>query len=350
MADRTRSVTRRTAIKGFGATAMAGIAGCIGGGGDGVPTIGLATTTMHNELAATYYSSDYIRDNILEHVGEEYEVEYTNVGGSPVAVSSVGSDDAQIGGFAFSSSASAAQEGAVPPGFTILGGAIWIGVDDYYSHVTVSAGDSDITEPADIEGHSLAVNSRGAGVDINARKVLADNGLEAGEDYEIRELSFGAIPDAVLEGRVDTGVLIQPFWYMNQDDMNGIFDASQAQEDQPFVFYAIRNDFLEENTEAVEYWLEDVWTAHEWWMHDGPRDQVLEIAVDVAGYADRQTAEDFVGTTVDYYKGQDGLGISVDNLQRSWDLMEELGFLDEPLDAGEYVDNSYLPDGAQNTL
>jgi hypothetical protein len=85
----------------------------------------------------------------------------------------------------------------------------------------------------------------------------------------------------------------------------------------------------------------------EWWVDDSNSEQRLDIAEEVVELP-RPLLESLVQTDRGYYHGEDGLRINPEWLQSPIDGMNEVGFLDSELDMSEYVDNSYLPDGADN--
>jgi ABC-type nitrate/sulfonate/bicarbonate transport system substrate-binding protein len=340
--------SRRTFLKTAGAATAIGLAGCSGGGGGSgeVPTIRYAgiSAAFLNDLNAMFQQSSYIPENVFENRGEEYEWEFVEVQSTPVVVNTLGSDEADAGLLAYSSIANAIQNEAIGSGQSIVAPLTYDG--PRYADSYVSTADSDITEVSQLEGGSIGVNGVGSAIDIAARFVLTQNDISP-DDVEFREVSFGAMPSTLSEGRVDVGTFIQPFFEMNQDSIQTVFDTTDAFGSFLKIFLTFRDDFLSENGDAVRAYLEDFWTALEWWQDDSNSEQRLDIAEEVIGLP-RPLLSELVQTEKGYYHGEDGLAINPEWVQKPVDGMEEVGFLDSGIDMSQYVDNSYLPDAANN--
>jgi ABC-type nitrate/sulfonate/bicarbonate transport system substrate-binding protein len=332
-------------LKAAGAASTIGLAGCSGGGGgDSVPTIRYAgiTGTELNDLMAMFQQSSYMTENVLENRGEEYEFEFVDVQSTPVVVSTLGSGDADAGLLAYSSLANAIQNEAISGGQSVVAPLTYDG--PRYADTYNSTADSEITAVGDIEGNSLGVNGVGSAIDIAARVMLTRNDISL-DDVEFREVSFGAMPSTLSEGRVDVGTFIQPFFEMNRDSIQTVFDTTDAFGSFLKIFLTVRDDYLSESPDGIRAWLEDFWTGMEWWTDDSNSEQRLDIAEEVVGLP-RPLLESLVQTERGYYHGEDGFSIDPQWLQKPVDGMSEVGFLDDELDMSEYVDNSYLPEAA----
>ncbi|MDT0269739.1 ABC transporter substrate-binding protein [Streptomyces sp. DSM 44915] len=80
--------------------------------------------------------------------------------------------------------------------------------DDFASLVVPE--DSPITEPADLDGTRIAVNSLQNINDVVVNSVLSEAGL-TNDDIRFVEMPLPDIPAAIQRGDVDAGVLIEPF-------------------------------------------------------------------------------------------------------------------------------------------
>jgi ABC-type nitrate/sulfonate/bicarbonate transport system substrate-binding protein len=291
-----------------------------------------------------FQQSSYMPDNVFENRGEEYEWEFVDVQSTPVVVNTLGSDGADAGLLAYSSIANAIQNEAISSGQSIVAPLTYDG--PRYADTYNSTADSDITEVSQLEGGSLGVNGVGSAIDIAARVVLTRNDISL-DSVEFREVSFGAMPSTLTEGRVDVGTFIQPFFEMNRDKVQTVFDTTDAFGNFLKIFLTFRDDFLSENGDAVQAYLEDFWAGLEWWKDDSNSEQRLDIAEEVIGLP-RDLLGELIQTDKGYYHGEDGLAIDANLLQKPVDGMQEVGFLDSSIDMGQYVDNSYLPDAANN--
>ncbi|NHN42903.1 ABC transporter substrate-binding protein [Halorubellus sp. JP-L1] len=376
MPDRASSrPSRRTFLRVAGTAGVVGAAGCLnggnggdggdggdgdggggdggdggdGGGGDGgdggeTPTIRYASISGAelNDLMAMFHKSSHIPENVFEQNGEAYEFELVDVQSTPVVVSTLGAKEADAGLLAYSSVANAIQQGTISSGPSIVAPLTYDG--PRYADTYNSVSGSDVTEIADIEGGSLGVNGIGSAIDIAARVVFTRNDISL-SNVNFREVSFGAMPSTLSEGRVDVGTFIQPFYEMNRDDVQTVFDTTDAFGSFLKIFLTVRNEFLDANEDAVRAWLDDFWKGIQWWIDDANSEQRLDIAEEVVGLP-RPVLEELVQTEKGYYHGEDGLRINPEWLQKPVDGMAEVGFLDSEIDMGEYVDNSYLPEDA----
>jgi NitT/TauT family transport system substrate-binding protein len=344
------NLNRREILKRGGAAVTAGfLAGCSGGQGGGgeTPTIrySLVSGTETIDVTGMFYQSETIREDVLENVGESYELEIQQAQGTPGVVTALGSDEADAGVLAYSSLANAVANDAISGGASVVAPYKWqteTTPDGIYARA-----DTDIETGADLEGKEIAVPAVGTASDLLLRAALANTaGLDPENDVTIREVSFGAMPAALEEDRVQAASMIQPFIYLMGDSINRVFEPTAGIGTHLVVFAGARNDFAEANSEAMRGWLEDLWTGVQWWTDDANREEAVDIATDVIGL-DRPVMDALVQTDRGYYQGEDGFGIAPPCLQRGFDVMEEIGFLDESLTASDHLDNSYLPEEAQ---
>lgn len=344
VSDRGTLISRRDALAATGTTTLAGVAGCLGGGDGGDGTIRYAGVTgaLLNDLLATFNLSDHMTEEVFEHHGEEYEFDFLDVASTPEVVRSLGSDEADLGLLAYSSLANAIEEDVLPGGGTVIAPLTYDG--PRYADTYCAQADSDIEQPADLEGGSLAVNGIGTAIDIAARYVFVQEGVDI-DSVQFQEIDFPAMAPTLQDGTVDAATFVQPFYQLNESDLQVVFDTTDAFGDFLKIFVTARDDFLSDNAEAVEYMLEDFWTGLQWWANDDNAEQRLDIATEVIGL-DRGVLEPIIATESGYYHGEDGLRIDPAWIQAPIDGMEEVGELDESIDVSEYVDNSYLPDDA----
>lgn len=78
------------------------------------------------------------------------------------------------------------------------------------SVLTVRAG-SDIKQPADLKGHTVAIPNRFSTHNILLHKLLAGAGLNADRDVKIIELAPPEMVNALSTGRIDAFIVAEPF-------------------------------------------------------------------------------------------------------------------------------------------
>lgn len=354
---------RRKILQTSGAAlATGGLAACLGNEGDGGDTdTGTGEDGGGGEAAriryayvsgselidnvAMFHQSDYIRNNVMKNLGDSYEVELKKAQGTPVVVSTLGSKGADAGILAYSSLANAAINETIPSGGKVVAPFKWqqsTTPDGVYART-----DSDIESGEDLKGKSIAVPAIGSASDLGMRAALSTVGLDPEKDVDIREVSFGAMPTALKENRVQAAGMIQPFIYTMGDKIKRVFEPTAGVGTHLVVFATVRNQFANDNPEAVRGWLEDFWLGLQWWTNPDNRKKAVDIATEVIG-VDRPLMDALVQTDRGYYQGEDGLGIGETCLQNPFDMMNDIGFIDADLSASDYVDNSYLPEEAKN--
>ncbi|MEY7850918.1 ABC transporter substrate-binding protein [Natrarchaeobius sp. A-rgal3] len=318
---------------------------------DDVPT--LTYSSIPGSVAGDRFQRFFSSDSMVErlpNLGEEYDVEFVPADGSALVVEAMGAGEAMTGQLAYSSAANAMLQDRIPSGFTIIAPLKLItqgwGAKDTYCALT----DSDVETIQDLEGRELAVNTFGSAVDISARLSLLQEGLEPEEDVEMREIGFGAMMAAVEEERVDVGTFLQDFYLPNRDELRVIFDNSHSIQNHAQIFYTVRNDYLEENEAVIEMMLEDLWAGHQWWHNEASDEEKVDVyleAADVPEEAVRLQIES--PEEWEIYGGHDGMAMEPEWVQDPVDAMADIGFIDDAPDVGSVIDNSYLPEEAQES-
>lgn len=367
------AVGRRTMLK-YGSLGVASAtAGCLGGGGDdgdggsdgdgsddgsgtgttttarttGTPTLRFAFTEG-TEISAPYpiyMQSSFFRSEVLPHLGDDYEISLTGTRGTSLAASGLGADEFDGALLAFASMASALAEDVVPSGLTVVLPFVWqLRSEMGFAEKFASLSGSGITDWADLEGVDFAVNAAGSGFDVVARSALRQHGLDPETDLNVREVSFGAMGTALREGRVDVGAFVQPLWEFVREDASPVFDFTEPFGNLLAFFGAFRDDYLAENPDVVRWFVEDNWRALQWLTDETNRSRALD---EVSGHVDveRPTLEAALFDR-GYYWSEDGYRMRPEFVQPGVDGMHETGYLDEPVDVGAHVDNSYLPEAA----
>lgn len=122
-----------------------------------------------------------------------------------------------------------------------------------------------------------------------------------------------------------------------------LFDSHDAfGQSHPFTFYFARNDFLEEETEAAEAYLEDYASLVEYVTNSDNRDSLVSTVIDAFDAPEELYNHYYYVDEYDYYHPSPPK-IDVDDLQFVVDELTDLGFVDESTDMSQHVDNGYLP-------
>jgi NitT/TauT family transport system substrate-binding protein len=113
--------------------------------------------------------------------------------------------------------------------------------------------DSEIQEPADFEGATIAVNGLGNVMEITARAVLEHHGVDL-STVNFVELPPPNMEAALAEGQVDAAWLVEPFvtFATNNLQARPVVSAFEGPtDDVPVAGWATTAQFLEENRQAL---------------------------------------------------------------------------------------------------
>lgn len=288
----------------------------------------------------------------MPNVGDVYEYEYTSTQGTSITASGIGAGEFDGGQLAYSSFATAVQEGIVPSGMKIVNPGVWYGPDFGFSDPYCALTDSGISTFDDLPGTRFATNVAGSGSDIAARIGLVQEGIDPQSDLEMVEVGFGAMPAALEEGRIDVGTLLQPLMEPIWDQLTVIYDIGTAFGNFLPFFDAFSEEYLDENPEAVSGYIEDSWVAAQW-VFDNQSEAVPILAEELG--VDERTVEVTVFGDPDrdyppnYTWAQKFEGLQMEGrfIQPGIDGMVDTGFLDSSINMSDMIDNSYLPEDAR---
>jgi NitT/TauT family transport system substrate-binding protein len=195
------------------------------------------------------------------------------------------------------------------------------GTDDYKAGLYVLA-DSDIKEPADMVGKTMATPSLGSVGDIWFRGVLMDEGLDP-EAVKYVEIPQANMATALKGGDVDGAFMTEPTLSAASKELD---IRAVGYQNGPQGLFATSKETLEENPGAIEGFRAALAKA----VADVDADPhgVAEAAMPAYTDMDPQTAAKM--NLPDYITEWDGEGV-----QQVIDLMVEVGLLEEGFDADE---------------
>ncbi|MFH5822887.1 ABC transporter substrate-binding protein [Georgenia sp. AZ-5] len=196
--------------------------------------------------------------------------------------------------------------------------------------------DSGITDPAALEGRSIAVNSLGNIQELTARAVLESHGVDPAS-LEFVELPPADMPAALEEGHVDAAWLVEPFITLatGTSDAKRIVSAFEGPtENLPVAGWVATEQFVAENPNTVAAFVRAM-------------DEAMRIAVD-----EPERLEEIIPTytsiTPELVTQLNPPGLAEDSdlsdLDTLQDLMVEQGIIEEGVDLeAVVVDRDELP-------
>jgi NitT/TauT family transport system substrate-binding protein len=114
--------------------------------------------------------------------------------------------------------------------------------------------DAGMSELADLAGKTIGVNSLHSQEVVSTQHLLREAGVNPG-DYELTEVPFPNMPDAVKNGQVDAAVMVDPFTTISVasnigDVVSWIY--VEAVPGQPIGVFWSQKDWADENKDAVD--------------------------------------------------------------------------------------------------
>jgi NitT/TauT family transport system substrate-binding protein len=223
------------------------------------------------------------------------------------------------------------------------------GVDGYHSDTFLVKRNSGIEKPEDLKGKRIGTNAIGSASDTGMRVLLMNKGLLDKRDFTSVEVAFANMPAMLEEGKVDMGIVVQPFsdQLLKTGKYKVLYDVKDSVGPSQLVFLAARADFLKANRAALEDFFEDHVRAARWFMDPKNKDEARAII----GKFIHQSPEtlDYIFTKSDYYRDPYMIP-NVANIQSMVDASVKAGALPTQITvAPSHVDLSFI-EGAKTRI
>lgn len=331
--------SRRGFLKTGAVAATAGLttlAGCTGGGDEGTLRFNYVVPI---ENLGSLLDIPEIQDQ-LDNLGDAYELEVSRNSSTPDSINALAAGEADMALVTTQSFGGAVVGGAVPDGLTAIATDFWDAHPDHFGFEVYSLPDSDITEPADLEGQTLGINATGTGIHAVYLKMLNEVGLSE-DDVDFQEQGFPTFVQGLQDGIFDAAIFPALFAVGPRNEgFTEVFTSHDAYDGvYPFAFTVATNTALEQKSDAVEAWGEDYVNVVDYIFEN--RDDVVSLAAEHFELPEEQVDAFFL-TEHDYYRDQ--IEIDHDALQTTMDELNDLGLLDGQFDAQEHATNEYIED------
>ncbi|WP_165872068.1 ABC transporter substrate-binding protein [Natrarchaeobius halalkaliphilus] len=316
-------------------------AGCLGDNDDTELQVGIVDPLTE---PVSLFGIDEIADTAGENMGAEYELTVNAAEGSPQVINQLSAGELQIGNVAYASFPRSVAQEAVPGGITGIVSEARDAHPDYKPWEILTLEDSDISEPEDLEGSDFGVNAVGTGVHAICELGLREFGLNPDEDIDWVEIEFPAIGSALRDGRIDAGIFVPVFSHAEvaEGGVELVFDSTDVWDEQyDFTFLAARNEFLDDNSDTVEYFLEDYTNLLEYIYDPDNRDDVVSLASDEFDVPE-ELLDMYYLTEEDFYRPQDGR-LDIPRLQEVIDRLYESELIEDNINVEDNATNEYLP-------
>ncbi len=192
-----------------------------------------------------------------ESLGDEYTVKWTSFNAGPAEVEALKSEEIDIGyiGPVPAISANVTTNGDV----NIIAGATNGG------QVLIARDDANIKSVKDLENKTVAIPQEGNTQHLALLKLLSDNGLKAtssGGTVNVTAVSNSDVESLFDQGELDAALVPEPWGSVieNSENIKASvvldYDEIWRNGDYPVAVVVVRKEFMEENPDIVEKFLE----------------------------------------------------------------------------------------------
>jgi len=292
-----------------------------------IPTIRVGWTIPAEE--AKYWMMR--RPQEFENLGKTYKIEWTQFQGTAPMVQAMvaGALDCSTQGVL--SLAQGAEKanlqayivaqhvGERPGGFSVY----WAVKDD-----------SPIKTIADMKGKSVGINVFGSGIYGPMALLLKKNGVDPDQDIKLVETGFPGSEDAIRSGRVDIGVLNQPFAARAEakGGLRKLFSLSDQMQNIVHILEVCRKDFVDNNQELAKQYVRDLTAG----MHKAVANRDETLAVDSeAMKAPKEVLDTFLLKPNDFAR-EPGARPNFVAIQAMFNVYAESGMVSEKLDVARF--------------
>lgn len=206
----------------------------------------------------------------------------------------------------------------------------------------VALKESNITEPADLEGKKIGVYSLSSGTRQNLLILLHEAGLTE-EDVEIVEtglLNFAPLMQKQVDATAatDTGLFLGKEKGLEDVDIMEVRDHLNFSSD----LFVVTREMLDEHEEALTRFLRGYKASAEW-MIEHP-DEAASLAVDYAiDGQNEQVNKEIIELRNAASQSEHPLGYTdVEQLQKAADTYKDLGLIENKLDMKKHITNDLL--------
>jgi len=194
--------------------------------------------------------------------------------------------------------------------------------------------DSPIKTVADMKGKSVGTNVFGSGILGPMFLLLKKNGLDPQADIKLVETGFPGSEDAIRTGRVDVGVLNQPFAARAEakGGLRKLFALSDQQPNIVHILEVCRKEFVDKNPELVKSYVRDLTAGMKKALAD--RAETLKVVNEVIK-APVEVLDTYLLKPNDFAR-EPGAKPNFDGIQAMFNIYSDTGMIKEKLDVARF--------------
>lgn len=194
--------------------------------------------------------------------------------------------------------------------------------------------DSPIKTIADMKGKTVGINVFGSGIYGPMALLLKRNGVDPEKDIKLVETGFPASEDAIRGGRVDVGVLNQPFAARAEakGGLRKLFSLADQQQNIVHILEACRKDFVDQKPELARAYVRDLTAGMKKALAD--RAETMKVVSEVTK-APIPVLDTFLLKPNDFAR-EPGAHPNFEGIQAMFDIYAETGMVAQKLEVARF--------------
>jgi NitT/TauT family transport system substrate-binding protein len=285
------------------------------------------------------------KKDLARHMGQSYTLETVRYPGTPQMIAAIANNELEVASLAYSS-LTIAIENARLDDLRVIADEFQDGQPNTFSQQFYVRKDAGIDKVEDLKGKVIGTNGAGSAVDVAERSMLKKHGLEDKRDYTMLEGPLPAMPQMLLEKKVDLIPAVLPFALNPKLRADGkiLFYQRDALGLTQMIVFASRKGFIDAHRAAMVDFMEDLLRIVQWYLDPKNHDEVVKIAAKVVKQPPERLG--WIFTKDDDYRDPNMVP-NLEALQRNADVMQDLGFVKQKVDIKAHADLSLVEEAAK---
>jgi NitT/TauT family transport system substrate-binding protein len=285
------------------------------------------------------------KKDLARHMGQSYTLETVRYPGTPQMIAAIANNELEVASLAYSS-LTIAIENARLDDLRVIADEFQDGQPNTFSQQFYVRKDAGIDKVEDLKGKVIGTNGAGSAVDVAERSMLKKHGLEDKRDYTMLEGPLPAMPQMLLEKKVDLIPAVLPFALNPKLRADGkiLFYQRDALGLTQMIVFASRKGFIDAHRAAMVDYMEDMLRIVHWYLDPKNHDEVVKIAAKVVKQPPERLG--WIFTKDDDYRDPNMVP-NLEALQRNADVMQDLGFVKQKVDIKAHADLSLVEEAAK---